>query len=114
MLQRRDRPDPATYIGSGKAEELRELAEALDIDVVVFDDELTPAQQRNLEKLFARDVVDRVALILDIFAQHAQQPGGHGAGRAGAAALPPPAPAWPRHAAEPAGAAVASATRGPG
>ena len=71
VLQRRDRPDPATYIGTGKAEELRELAEALDIDVVVFDDELTPAQQRNLEKLFDVDVVDRVALILDIFAQHA-------------------------------------------
>ena len=71
VLQRRDRPDPATYIGSGKAEELRQLSEALDIDLVVFDDELTPAQQRNLEKLFSCDVVDRVALILDIFAQHA-------------------------------------------
>ena len=52
-LQRRDSPDPATYIGSGKAKELREIADALDIDVVVFDDELTPAQQRNLEKIFA-------------------------------------------------------------
>jgi GTP-binding protein HflX len=71
VLQRRDTPDPATYIGSGKAQELRRLADALDADVVVFDDELTPAQQRNLEKLFGRDVVDRVALILDIFAQHA-------------------------------------------
>jgi GTP-binding protein HflX len=71
VLQRRERPDPATYIGRGKAEELRELAEGLDIDLVVFDDELTPAQQRNLESLFGRDVVDRVALILDIFAQHA-------------------------------------------
>ena len=71
VLQRRDAPDPATYIGSGKAQELRGLADALDADVVVFDDELTPAQQRNLEKLFGRDVVDRVALILDIFAQHA-------------------------------------------
>jgi GTP-binding protein HflX len=70
-LQRRDRPDPATYIGRGKAQELRELADALDVDVVVFDDELSPAQQRNLERLFERDVVDRVALILDIFAQHA-------------------------------------------
>jgi GTP-binding protein HflX len=70
-LQRRDTPDPATYIGSGKAKELRETADALDIDLVVFDDELTPAQQRNLEKIFACDVVDRVALILDIFAQHA-------------------------------------------
>ncbi len=70
-LQRRDRPDPATYIGKGKAAELRELADVLDIDVVVFDDELSPAQQRNLEARFERDVVDRVALILDIFAQHA-------------------------------------------
>jgi GTP-binding protein HflX len=70
-LQRRDHPDPATYIGKGKAAELREIADALDIDVVVFDDELSPAQQRNLELHFARDVVDRVALILDIFAQHA-------------------------------------------
>ncbi|HEY8217582.1 MAG TPA: GTPase HflX, partial [Acidimicrobiia bacterium] len=61
----------ATYVGRGKAEELRELAQALDVDLVVFDDELTPAQQRNLESLFGRDVVDRVALILDIFAQHA-------------------------------------------
>jgi GTPase len=71
VLQRRQTPDPATYIGGGKADELRGLADALDIDVVVFDDELTPAQQRNLEKRFGRDVVDRVALILDIFAQHA-------------------------------------------
>jgi GTP-binding protein HflX len=72
VLQRRDTPDPATYIGSGKAKELQELAEVLDVDLVVFDDELTPAQQRNLEKLFEVDVVDRVALILDIFAQHAR------------------------------------------
>jgi GTP-binding protein HflX len=72
VLQRRDTPDPATYIGSGKARELQELADALDIDLVVFDDELTPAQQRNLERLFNVDVVDRVALILDIFAQHAR------------------------------------------
>jgi GTPase len=71
VLQRRDRPDPATYVGGGKAAELAELAEATDVDVVIFDDELTPAQQRNLEQLLGRDVVDRVALILDIFAQHA-------------------------------------------
>ena len=71
VLQRRDRPDPATYIGKGKAEELRDRANAEDVDVVIFDDELTPAQQRNLEKIFSCDVVDRVALILDIFAQHA-------------------------------------------
>jgi GTP-binding protein HflX len=75
-LQRRDKPDPATFIGKGKAEELRELVEMLDLDVVIFDEELTPAQQRNLEKLFKVDVVDRVALILDIFAQHAHSQAG--------------------------------------
>jgi GTP-binding protein HflX len=75
-MQRRDKPDPATFIGKGKAEELRELAEMLDLDVVIFDEELSPAQQRNLEKLFKVDVVDRVALILDIFAQHAHSQAG--------------------------------------
>jgi GTP-binding protein HflX len=70
-LQRRTTPHAATYIGKGKAEELKALTEALDLDVVIFDDELTPAQQRNLEKIFKVDVVDRAALILDIFAQHA-------------------------------------------
>jgi GTP-binding protein HflX len=71
VLQRRATPDPATYIGKGKAQELKQIGDALDIDLVVFDDELTPAQQRNLEKIFGVDVVDRAALILDIFAQHA-------------------------------------------
>jgi GTP-binding protein HflX len=70
-LVRRTRIDPATYIGSGKAEELATLTKALDIDLVVFDNQLTPAQQRNLQKLFGCDVVDREGLILDIFAQHA-------------------------------------------
>ncbi|MGH8871471.1 MAG: GTPase HflX [Acidimicrobiia bacterium] len=70
-LVHRNRIDPATYIGSGKAEELAMLTNALDIDVVVFDHQLTPAQQRNLQKLFGCDVVDREGLILDIFAQHA-------------------------------------------
>ncbi len=70
-LVRRKEPDPATFIGSGKAAELASLTKALDIDVVVFDNELSPAQQRNLQKLFEVDVVDREALILDIFAQHA-------------------------------------------
>ena len=70
-LLRRGRPDPALYIGSGKAAELAVETTALDIDVVVFDNALSPAQQRNLEKIFRCDVVDRVALILDIFAQHA-------------------------------------------
>jgi len=71
VLQRRDAPDPATYLGKGKVTEIGGAVEALDIDVVVVDDELSPAQQRNLEKAFGCDVVDRVALILDIFAQHA-------------------------------------------
>lgn len=70
-LVRRDRFDPATLIGSGKVAELVATTTALDIDVVIFDNELSPAQQRNLTKIFECDVVDRVALILDIFAQHA-------------------------------------------
>ncbi len=70
-LVKRQSIDPATYIGSGKADELRALTKALDIDVVIFDNPLTPAQTRNLEQIFHVDVVDREALILDIFAQHA-------------------------------------------
>jgi GTP-binding protein HflX len=72
VLQRRDAPDPATYIGSGKAKELHELSEAVDADTVVFDDELTPAQQRNLEKILGRTAIDRTDVILDIFAQNAR------------------------------------------
>ncbi|MGK2950346.1 MAG: GTPase HflX, partial [Acidimicrobiales bacterium] len=71
LVQRRAAPDPPTYIGKGKAEELRELALATDCDTVVFDNELTPAQQRNLEKLLGRTAIDRTAVILDIFAQNA-------------------------------------------
>src|SRR5262249_54906267 len=71
VLQRRDRPDPATYVGRGKAEELRDLSLAVDADTVVFDDELTPAQSRNLEKILSRTAIDRTAVILDIFAQNA-------------------------------------------
>jgi GTPase len=71
-LVRRQEIDPATFIGKGKAEELAVLSNALDIDVVVFDQQLSPAQQRNLQKIFGCDVVDREALILDIFAQHAK------------------------------------------
>ena len=70
-LVRRSRIDPATFIGGGKAEELAAVTRALDIDVVVFDHPLTPAQQRNLQSILHCDVVDREALILDIFAQHA-------------------------------------------
>lgn len=71
VLQRRGAPDPATFIGKGKIEELRALCEAVDADTVVFDDELTPGQQRNLEKLLGRTALDRTAVILDIFAQNA-------------------------------------------
>ena len=71
VLQRRDSPDPATFVGQGKAEELREISETVDADTVVFDDELSPAQSRNLEKILGRTAIDRTALILDIFAQHA-------------------------------------------
>jgi len=70
-MQRRPTPDPATYIGKGKAAELAGIGAALDIDLVVIDGELSPVQQRNLQKLLQVDVVDRVALILDIFALHA-------------------------------------------
>ena len=62
----------ATYIGSGKVESVRSLIETTGANVVVFDDALTPAQQRNLEKAFARKVIDRSALILDIFARRAR------------------------------------------
>jgi GTP-binding protein HflX len=71
-VQRRDRPDPATYVGRGKAEELAAISIHHDADTVVFDDELTPAQQRNLEKLLGRTAIDRTAVILDIFAQNAR------------------------------------------
>ncbi|MBO0730369.1 MAG: GTPase HflX [Acidimicrobiaceae bacterium] len=71
VLQRRDHPDPATYVGRGKAGELREVSETVDADTVVFDDELSPAQSRNLEKLLGRTAIDRTAVILDIFAQNA-------------------------------------------
>jgi GTP-binding protein HflX len=69
--QRRDAPDAATFVGKGKAQEIRELSEDVDSDTVVFDDELTPAQQFNLEKLLGRTAIDRTAVILDIFAQNA-------------------------------------------
>jgi GTP-binding protein HflX len=72
VVQRRDQPDPATYVGRGKAEELHELSLAVDSDTVVFDDELSPAQQRNLEKILGRTAIDRTAVILDIFAQNAR------------------------------------------
>ena len=72
VLQNRMRPDPATFIGSGKAEELALACQALEIDLAILDDELTGAQQRNLETILGVRVIDRTALILDIFAQRAQ------------------------------------------
>ena len=71
VVPRRAAPDPATFIGKGKAEELRAVAERFDCDTVVFDDELTPAQQFTLEKLLGRTAIDRTAVILDIFGQNA-------------------------------------------
>lgn len=76
VTQRRDAPDPATYLGKGKVAELVELAYATDADTVVFDDELTPAQSRNLEKQLGRTAITRTAVILDIFAQNAVSPEG--------------------------------------
>ncbi|HEX2039466.1 MAG TPA: GTPase HflX [Acidimicrobiales bacterium] len=72
VVQRRDAPDPATFVGKGKAHELHDLSEAVDSDTVVFDEELTPAQQRNLEKILGRTAIDRTDVILDIFAQNAR------------------------------------------
>ncbi len=73
ISQRLTTPNPRTFIGSGKTEELAELCRSLAADVVIFDDELTPSQQSNLEKAMPKDVkvIDRTALILDIFALHA-------------------------------------------
>jgi GTPase len=71
VTQRRQSPDAATFIGKGKVEELKDMCLQVDADTVVFDNELTPAQQYNLEKLLGRTAIDRTAVILDIFAQNA-------------------------------------------
>ena len=74
QTQRLTRPVPKTYIGTGKAQEIADLAHSLDADVVVFDDELSPSQQANLERIMGEGikVIDRTALILDIFGRHAK------------------------------------------
>jgi GTPase len=72
LVQRRSRPDAATYVGAGKARELAEIVAAQDADTVICDGELTPGQLRSLEGAVKVKVVDRTALILDIFAQHAR------------------------------------------
>jgi len=72
LIQRRDKPDPATYIGSGKVMELKQVVQSTGADTVVCDGELSPSQLRQLEDKLKVKVVDRTALILDIFAQHAK------------------------------------------
>jgi len=72
VLQDRPKPDPATFLGSGKVATLARSCEELDADVVIFDNELSPAQLRNLEKALDRKVLDRTQLILDIFARRAR------------------------------------------
>lgn len=72
VMQRRDTPDPATYLGSGKARELAQIVADTNADTVIVDTELAPSQRRGLEDVVRVKVVDRTALILDIFAQHAQ------------------------------------------
>lgn len=71
LTQRRDAPDSSWFIGKGKVDELREMCLAVDADTVVFDNELKPSQQYNLEKALGRTAIDRTAVILDIFAQNA-------------------------------------------
>ena len=66
------KPDAATYLGKGKIEELIAIVQEKEIDVVIFDDEISPHQQRNLEKLFQKAVIDRTELIIEVFAQRAQ------------------------------------------
>jgi len=72
VIQHRRSPDPATYIGKGKADELKEAVVVEGADVVIFDDELSPSQSRNLEEILEAKVVDRTGLILDIFARRAR------------------------------------------
>jgi GTP-binding protein HflX len=71
MVQHRDRPHPNTYLGSGKLEELKDEIKAADANLVAADDELSPRQERNLERAIGVPVIDRTAIILDIFASHA-------------------------------------------
>lgn len=72
LLQKRDKPNVATYIGSGKVEQLKQLIETHDADVAIFDNDLAPSQTRNLERALDVKVIDRTEVILDIFAKHAR------------------------------------------
>ena len=93
LVQRRDAPDHTWFIGKGKAEELRQICVGVDADTVVFDNELAPAQQYNLEKLLGRTAIDRTAVILDIFGQNAHTLEGKAQVELALLALPPAAPA---------------------
>jgi len=72
FTQKLDKPDPTLFLGSGKMDEIKAYVESEDIDLIIFDDELTPSQLKNIERLFERKVMDRTNLILDIFAARAQ------------------------------------------
>ncbi len=72
IIQELERPTAAYYIGKGKAEEIAQIAEANDVPLVIFDDDLSPSQIRNLEKIVNKKIIDRSGLILDIFAKHAR------------------------------------------
>ena len=72
FTQKLPHPDKRYFIGSGKADEIREFIDAHEVDMVIFDDDLSPSQNQNLEKKFKIKVLDRSLLILDIFANHAQ------------------------------------------
>jgi GTP-binding protein HflX len=72
FTQKLDKPDPATFIGKGKVEEIKNYVDNNSIDLIIFDDELSPVQQRNLEKFFQKRVMDRTLLILEIFVQRAK------------------------------------------
>ncbi len=72
FTQRMDKPDSKFFVGSGKLDEITAFVEEYDIDTVIFDDELTPSQLKNIEKVVNKKIIDRTQLILDIFAQRAQ------------------------------------------
>ncbi len=91
VTQRRESPDITTYLGKGKVEELKNLAQATDADVILFDNDLSPAQTRNLEQAAGTKVLDRSELILDIFASPRPYGGSPPGRRTGAIAILPAA-----------------------
>ena len=103
VVQRRDAPDPATFVGRGKADEILDASLEHDADTVVFDDELSPAQQFNLERILKRTALGPHGGHSRHLRPERHHAGGQGPGGAGAAPLPTPSPAGPRAAAVPAG-----------